>query len=240
MSLPALKTNPKIILFTDWDGTVTLQDSNDYLTDNFGMGLAQRRALNKDVLAGRKTFRDIFVEMLDSVTVPFDKCIEILLENIELDPGFADFYAWSKTQNIPVVVVSSGMIPIIRALLTKLVGQSAAQEIQIIANDVNIKPDGSWHIIYRDESPHGHDKSRAIRPYAEVEGRPTMLYAGDGISDLSAASETDLLFAKQGRDLVTWCKKENIPFHEFSTYRDIHNLVAELNAGKVSINDLRE
>lgn len=26
-----------------------------------------------------------------------------------------------------------------------------------------------------------------------------MFYAGDGVSDLSAAKETDLLFAKQGR-----------------------------------------
>lgn len=240
MSLPALKTNPKIILFTDWDGTVTLQDSNDYLTDNFGMGVANRRALNEDVLAGRKNFREIFEEMLDSVNVPFDKCIEILLENIELDPGFADFYAWSKSQNIPVVVVSSGMIPIIRALLTKLVGESAAQEIQIIANNVNIKPDGSWHIIYRDESPHGHDKSRAIRPYADLEDRPVLLYAGDGVSDLSAASETDLLFAKEGRDLITWCKKENIPYHEFSSYQDIHKLTAKLNSGEVTISDLRE
>jgi len=29
--------------------------------------------------------------------------------------------------------------------------------------------------------------------------RPTLFYAGDGVSDLSAARETDLLFAKKGR-----------------------------------------
>lgn len=51
----------------------------------------------------------------------------------------------------------------------------------------------------------GHDKSLTIRPYAEYfkqhpdEQRPTMFYAGDGVSDLSAARETDLLFAKKGR-----------------------------------------
>lgn len=50
----------------------------------------------------------------------------------------------------------------------------------------------------------GHDKSLTIRPYAEYykehpEERPTMFYAGDGVSDLSAARETDLLFAKKGR-----------------------------------------
>jgi 2-hydroxy-3-keto-5-methylthiopentenyl-1-phosphate phosphatase len=46
----------------------------------------------------------------------------------------------------------------------------------------------------------GHDKSLTLRPYAELpeEIRPTMFYAGDGVSDLSAAKETDLLFAKKG------------------------------------------
>jgi len=47
----------------------------------------------------------------------------------------------------------------------------------------------------------GHDKSIEIRKYSSLPDsyRPTMFYAGDGVSDLSAAKETDLLFAKKGR-----------------------------------------
>jgi 2-hydroxy-3-keto-5-methylthiopentenyl-1-phosphate phosphatase len=47
----------------------------------------------------------------------------------------------------------------------------------------------------------GHDKSIEIRKYSNLPNshRPMMFYAGDGVSDLSAAKETDLLFAKQGR-----------------------------------------
>lgn len=50
-------------------------------------------------------------------------------------------------------------------------------------------------------SPHGHDKSVEIRKYSSLpkDQRPTMFYAGDGISDLSAAKETDLLFARAGK-----------------------------------------
>jgi len=46
----------------------------------------------------------------------------------------------------------------------------------------------------------GHDKSLEIAPYHALpdEDRPVMFYAGDGVSDLSAAKETDLLFAKKG------------------------------------------
>jgi hypothetical protein len=63
----------------------------------------------------------------------------------------------------------------------------------------------------------GHDKSRAIKPYAALpaDARPILVYCGDGVSDISAARETDLLFAKKGRDLVTHCLQENVPFYPF-------------------------
>lgn len=56
----------------------------------------------------------------------------------------------------------------------------------------------SFQLIY--SSHFGHDKSIEIRQYAKLPDsiRPGMFYAGDGVSDLSAAKETDLLFAKKG------------------------------------------
>ena len=111
------------------------------------------------------------------------------------------------------------MEPIIRALLSKLIGPKA-QAIPIVSNNVDIHPDGTWNIVFRDESrtpifehithtyiDFGHDKSRAIKPYAALpaDGRPILVYCGDGVSDISAARETDLLFAKKGRDLVLHC-----------------------------------
>lgn len=52
-------------------------------------------------------------------------------------------------------------------------------------------------------SSYGHDKSLQIQPYANLPDgeRPILFYAGDGVSDLSAARETDLLFAKEGRGM---------------------------------------
>ena len=100
--------------------------------------------------------------MLDSVHTPFPDCIKALTESISvqggaltidihLDPGFAAFYDWTLTNNVPVIVLSSGMEPIIRALLAKLIGPKA-QGIPIISNNVGISPNGTWKIIFRDES----------------------------------------------------------------------------------------
>ena len=148
--------------------------------------------------------------MLDSINTPFPECVKYLIDNITLDPHFKDFYNWAKGNGVPVIVLSSGMVPIIRALLVHLVGPEA-ENIEIVSNDVVDRPGrskeqkGGWTIRFHDDSGFGHDKSLAIRPYVKHfmdrpdEPRPTMFYAGDGVSDLSAARETDLLFAKKGR-----------------------------------------
>lgn len=152
---PALKNNPKFIFFTDFDGTVTTADSNDYMTDNLGFGVERRRELNKAVLYDGMHFRDSFVEMLDSVTTPFEECVKILLEKIKLDPGFKEFYDWAQANNVPIVILSGGMEPVIRALLDVLLGPN--WDIQIVSNDVavregkTIKDVGGWKIVFHDD-----------------------------------------------------------------------------------------
>jgi 2,3-diketo-5-methylthio-1-phosphopentane phosphatase len=174
--------------------------------------------------------------MMDSISTPYPQCIKYLTDNITLDPFFKEFLIYARSANIPVVVLSSGMAPIIEALLKKLVGEDLAGDIAIVANGVQARPgktledEGGWEIVFHDESGFGHDKSREIRPYAALPAtqRPTMFYAGDGVSDLSAARETDLLFAKEGRDLVTYCVKEDVPFTQFADWESITQKVRDI------------
>lgn len=241
-TLPAMQTNPQFIFFTDFDGTITQSDSNDFLTDNLGYGQELRKQGNQDVLMDKMSFRDSFQSMMDSVKTPYDQCIKTLLENIKLDPHFKEFHDWCRQNNVPVVVLSSGMEPIIRALLVHLVGKEA-DDIQIVANNVapregkSINEQGGWQIMFHDDSHFGHDKSIEIRQYAKLPDsiRPTMFYAGDGVSDLSAAKETDLLFAKKGHDLVTYCVRENVPFTEFESWFSILATVKDIVAGKTTV-----
>lgn len=243
--LPAMRNKPKYIFFTDFDGTITLMDSNDYLTDNIGYGQVLRKQGNKDTLDGKVTFRDSFKGMMESVTTPYDQCIDLLVKNIKLDPYFKEFLDYAMATNIPVVVLSSGMVPIIEALLKHLVGEEGTKYIEIVSNNVEPKPGKSindvdgWDLVFHDDSGFGHDKSLTIRPYAKLSAveRPTLFYAGDGVSDLSAAKETDLLFAKKGNDLVTFCEREQIPFTEFEDWNSITATVREIVQGQKTVMD---
>ncbi|EGP84282.1 unnamed protein product [Zymoseptoria tritici ST99CH_1A5] len=234
--------DPKFIFFTDFDGTITERDSNDYMTDNIGFGTAERKQGNKDVLEDKKTFRQSFREMMDSITAPYNECIDLLVKNITLDPGFKEYFEWSLENKIPTVVVSSGMEPIIRAILQNLIGKDA-DKLDIISNDVEARPGktinekSGWQIKFHDDSDFGHDKSLCLRPYSTLpkDKRPTMFYAGDGVSDLSAARETDLLFAKKGHDLISYCARENVPFTVFGDWTDILREVKRITAGETTV-----
>ena len=57
-----------------------------------------------------------------------------------------------------------------------------------------------------------------IRTFTESGERPLFLFCGDGISDISAARETDLLLAKEGNELVDICQAENIPYYPFKVF----------------------
>ncbi|AWU74627.1 uncharacterized protein C5L36_0A12050 [Pichia kudriavzevii] len=218
---------PQAILFTDWDGTVTLQDSNDMLTDNLGMGHPARMVLNDKLIEGTLNFRDAFYDMLASVSDnghSLDKCIGYLLEHVQLDPGFKETVVWCHENDIPVVVVSSGMDRVIRALLKNLIEDEKLQNsIQIYSNSVETDGD-EWRIIYKDHSSFGHDKHQSIEHATAKAGdvpSGKRFYCGDGVSDVSAARSCDLLFAKSGKDLVNICRRDNINYIEFNSFQDI-------------------
>jgi 2-hydroxy-3-keto-5-methylthiopentenyl-1-phosphate phosphatase len=65
--MPLVTQETKIVVFSDFDGTITWDDSNgkplkahineDYMTDNLGFGVEKRKALNVAVLDHSRTFR---------------------------------------------------------------------------------------------------------------------------------------------------------------------------------------
>ncbi|KIM35692.1 hypothetical protein M413DRAFT_449632 [Hebeloma cylindrosporum] len=242
---PPIHTDKKFIVLSDWDGTITTYDSNDYMTDNIGFGKEKRREGNLEILAGRDTFRDGFRKMLASVVEnghTFEQCKEILRQNIKLDPGFKEFYTWCKSNDIPVIIVSSGMAPLIRAVLSNLVGPEAADEIEIIANDVTVFPDGKWEIKFRHPSSgFGHDKSQAILPYRKLSEPPTLFFFGDGVSDISAAKYADMLFVKTKldgeNDLAVYCQREHIKHVLFSDFSNALPIVQSVVRGETAIDE---
>ncbi|KAF9168199.1 hypothetical protein DFQ26_000766 [Actinomortierella ambigua] len=245
-------------VFSDFDGTICLKDTGCILIDS-GMGYENRKILDAKVLAHEMTFLEAMHLFWDSVSLTLEEGLD-LVRDAELDPGFVAFHRYVGEQQIPFAVVSCGLDILIQEYMAWHLGRDQAQQLNILANYAHVH-NKKWLVTYRDDTPHAHDKSICIRAARkafeeEQETRKKMaqeqqdsqrrdehqviVFCGDGISDLSAAREADVLFARRGRDLEKYCRTHKLPFLPFDTFEEVHAIVQGLHEGSLSIVDIRK
>ena len=307
MSTPTSPSSPRVIFFTDFDGTVTRTDPNITLIDTFGCGRAARLEREAAVVRGADTFRDAWTDLSSGVAanIGLGAACDWLLANdaVAFDPAFTMFWEWCAApshrtttshedddedinnnnnnnndaprfvlgvdEKIDVVILSGGIDAVIERLLDGLLRRTTSGrrwDLRIVSNHARAVPGsggideaGGWEIAWRDNSRHGHDKAVEIRKFSQLpaDQRPLMFYAGDGLSDYSAARETDLLFAKKGAGewrgrervcvcpgltdllnqpaLVEYCETEYIPHIPFDDFSLITEVVQKIVGGKLTV-----
>jgi len=57
---------------------------------------------------------------------------------------------------------------------------------------------------------------------------PLIVFIGDGVSDLPAARNADVLFARRGLRLEEYCVENKIPYTAFDTFADIQHEIARI------------
>lgn len=213
-----------------------MQDSGHILFDNHGCGATKREILDGQIKSGERSFRDVSEEMWGSLNVPFDDGFEVMKQNLELDQGFKDFHQYCVKNDIPFNVISAGLKPVLRKVLDTFLGEEESSHIDIVANEVDITEDGSqWKPLWRHDCELGHDKAKSVqeaRKEAELHCEngtiPLIVFIGDGVSDLPAAREADVLFARRGLRLEEYCQEHNINYIAFDTFADIRKKLEEI------------
>lgn len=227
---------PSTNTISDFDGTIFMQDTGHVLFDNHGCGSKRREILDEQIKTGDRSFRDVSEEMWGSLNVPFEDGFEVMEKTLEIDPDFQSFHQYCIANNIPFNVISAGLKPILRRVLDTFLGEEASSHIDIVANDANISADGSeWKPIWRHDTELGHDKALSVqeaRKEAELacdDGSiPLIVFIGDGVSDLPAAREADVLFARRGLRLEEYCTEHKIPYIPFDTFADIQREIEKI------------
>jgi 2,3-diketo-5-methylthio-1-phosphopentane phosphatase len=206
-----------------------MQDTGHILFDNHGCGSRKREVLDEQIKTGERSFREVSEEMWGSLNVPFEDGFEVMEKSLEIDPDFQRFHQWCLDNKVPFNVISAGLKPILRRVLDTFLGEEESAHIKIVANDAAITEDGSeWKPIWRHDTELGHDKALSIteaRQEAEMQCEdgtiPLIVFIGDGVSDLPAAREADVLFARRGLRLEEYCLENHIAYVPFDTFADI-------------------
>ncbi|KAF2466048.1 2,3-diketo-5-methylthio-1-phosphopentane phosphatase [Lindgomyces ingoldianus] len=236
LSTSSIGTKRKVICFSDFDGTIFMQDTGHILFNNFGCGSERRKILDEQIYSGERTFREVSEEMWGSLDVPFDDGFEVMKEALEIDSCFHTFHKFCINNDIPFNVISAGLKPVLRRVLDHFLGEEESKHIEIVANDATISSDGSqWKPVWLHDTELGHDKAKSINDYkdsarlrADDGTIPMIVFIGDGVSDLPAAQEADVLFARRGLRLEEYCVENKLPYIPFDTFADIQREVTKI------------
>lgn len=218
-----------------------MQDTGHVLFDKFGCGSKKRQVLDEQIKTGERSFRDVSEEMWGSLNVPFEDGFEVMEDSLDIDPDFRAFHAFCLDNEIPFNVISAGLKPVLRRVLDAFLGEEQSSHIDIVANDADISQDGSdWKVLWRHEGTAlGHDKALSIQEAraaaeADLAGDdgtvPLIVFIGDGVSDLPAARQADVLFARRGLRLEEYCVENSIAYVPFDTFADVRRELEAVQA----------
>jgi len=191
-------------LIVDWDGTVTVRDSQWMLLERFGD--REVFALTERSLGGELSFREVMELQMQTITVSLEEAVAFLVAKVEVRAGFGEL-----VRRFHPLVLSSGFHETIEPILTR-----EGLEVELVANRVEARPDG-WRIRWNDEAP-CPECGDLCKRRALPDIHP-LVYAGDGYSDRCAALAADRVFARRG--LSSYLASHGLPFEPFETFHDV-------------------
>lgn len=207
--------HPPVVIYCDFDGTVTQDDVTDTLLTE--LADPNWRRIEAEWEQGLIGSRECLARQIPLIRGGW-RAIEERLPFVTLDPTFSAFGTWCRAENIPLRIVSDGIDRVIEVLLAR----ANIQVDAIYANHLVESPAGELSLAFPYPAI-GRVCSAGLCKCERMEGAtdtPLRVVIGDGRSDLCLARCADWLFAKSW--LLAHCRAEGIaciPFENFNTIR---------------------
>jgi len=210
-------------IFCDFDGTVAEEDVGYRLFHHFSDG--RNEALIPEWKAGRISSREI-LEREAAMVRATPEGIYRFLDQFKLSPGFAEFVSICRRNNAEPIIISEGM----HFYISYLLESYDFADLEVLANIGHLENGGiriEFPFTNRSCKRCGSCKGERIAEYrARSATGAKVVFVGDGLSDVCAAEEADILFAK--KDLEQYCQTENIGYYKYSDFFEVAERILEL------------
>ncbi len=208
---------PKLKIFSDFDGTITLYDTWLEMGDFFIRKKAIWAKLIKSFEDQKIGARECFLKECELVEnfdiVEFNR----IIDNQRLDPMFLDFMSYCKENELPFVILSEGMDYYIKRIL-----DNNNLDIPFYSNKIVFSGDMKsigLEFPYSDSDCAKCGTSKRNIMMNNTADDEISVFIGDGFSDACVVNYADIVFAK--KSLASYCWKNNITYHEYQTFGDI-------------------
>jgi 2-hydroxy-3-keto-5-methylthiopentenyl-1-phosphate phosphatase len=202
----------ELAMLCDFDGTITSIDTVGFLFRKFAAaGLEYARQMVRGEMDMREELRATFRTVSAS-----KEEMEAALNRVEIDPGFVDFLEFGRAKGYTFAILSDGLDWYIKYIL----GRYGIDDIDIFANRIFFEEDGfRFEFPWFDEETHrrGVCKPKIARVYRERFN--TLVFAGDGISDIDVIHEVDHVFTRGW--LAGYCYAKGINNRGFFDWYDL-------------------
>jgi len=202
-----------MIIQCDFDGTITRNNLSVLLREKYACG--NWREIDDDYLHGRLTVEQSNQLQFTLIKEPEEKLQEFVWQHIKLRPGFVKFVSYCRKNGIPIVIVSSGLDFYIKAVLNYL----TLSDLELHCGQTYFGKD-RIRITYRDPKGGIITEGFKIKYLTSLKKRDrSVIYIGDGLSDLKAACRADHVLATG--QLPELLRAESVPYHSFSGFHDV-------------------
>lgn len=204
----------KPIVFCDFDGTITMQETFVVMIKEFTPELANK--LLPEMYALRLTLREGVRQLMHSI--PSKSYPEILefMRHQQIRPGFIELLDFLDNEGIPLVVVSGGLLGMVKTILGNLEKRIYA----IHAFDVDTSGE---YLQVRSNFEYGSELIAKIK-VMELYPTPRPIAIGDSLTDLNMAMAAKIVFARDR--LAKYLDDRQKPYIMWQDFFDIKEKLA--------------
>jgi len=208
----------------DFDGTITLTDTGKELLD--ALTDKDWRSIDQFVINGEIGTRAALIEQWGMIEHTTMEEIFSIVDTIEIDPTFIDFYNWILKNNIYFIILSDGFKTYIKRILEK--HKINSSELEIKSNDMELIHNKIGLQFLTNSCEHGCANCKHSHVLKIKNDFDKVVYIGDGLSDILPARElADYIFARKNEDLALKLKTDS-RLIEFSNFVEIQKFLEEL------------
>ncbi|PIR23352.1 MAG: hypothetical protein COV44_03470 [Deltaproteobacteria bacterium CG11_big_fil_rev_8_21_14_0_20_45_16] len=199
-------------IYSDFDGTITTQDSLVVLLDRYAD--PSWRNLERKIREEGFPEKLALPMMMDLVRAEWGEVRDHLLQCIDLDSHFKFFVGWSKLRQAQLTILSGGFEEIIKIFLDR----EGLSNLNYRANRLRITG-GSWKVFPARGNALCENQNHCKCGSMSSDNSGLRVYIGDGHTDFCPAKGADIIFAKA--HLLSHARKLNLHCYEFKNFEDV-------------------
>ena len=203
----------KTLIQCDFDGTITRDDVSFLMLDAFADG--DWRQPLAEYREGKISVGDFNKKAFAMVKADRQTLLDFVKGKVEIRAGFGELLSYCHSRGFQFVIVSNGLDFYIKALLKDI----GVENIEVFAAQTRFSPESVKVKYIGPEGNQLHDNFKETYTRLFLRRGYRVVYVGNGISDLSPASQSHYIFATG--ELLDFCRQMNLNCTPFADFSDV-------------------